>query len=112
MKTTALAEASTVAAMARLVEEATAAVSPMETLVARFAKFYTPLVLVASACVAFIPWAAGRTDHKVCSPPLKSTLDVTVTADIVSCSQALTDRLNSLYYLFHIHSLTVLCSQI
>jgi len=26
---------------------------------------YTPLVLVATACVAFIPWAAGRSDHKV-----------------------------------------------
>ena len=57
------------AAMARLVEAAAAAVSPMESMVMRFARIYTPVVLVAAACVAFIPWAAGRSDHKVNLPP-------------------------------------------
>ncbi len=51
--------------MARLVEQAAAAQSPTETLVQRFARVYTPLVLLATACVAFVPFAAGRPDHKV-----------------------------------------------
>jgi len=66
VRTTALASESTVAQMARLVEQAAAAQSPTETLVQRFARVYTPLVLLATACVAFVPFAAARTDHKVC----------------------------------------------
>ena len=65
VETTAVAAASTVAQMARLVEQATAAQSPTETLVQRFARVYTPLVLIATACVAFIPWICGKDDHKV-----------------------------------------------
>ena len=57
------------AAMARLVEQAASAQSPMETLVSRFARWYTPLVLIATACVAFIPWAARAGNHKVRSKP-------------------------------------------
>jgi cation transport ATPase len=55
--------------MGRLVEQATAAQSPMETMVQRFARVYTPLVLIATACVAFVPWIIGKHDHKVCSNP-------------------------------------------
>ena len=72
VETTALAEASAVARMARLVEQATAAQSPIETMVQRFARVYTPLVLIATACVAFVPWIIGKHDHKVCSNPRKS----------------------------------------
>ena len=70
METTALAAESTVAQMARLVEQAAAAQSPTETLVQRFARVYTPLVLLATACVAFVPFAAGRPDHKVRRAPV------------------------------------------
>ena len=69
VRTTALASESTVAQMARLVEQAAAAQSPTETLVQRFARVYTPLVLAATACVAFVPFAAGRPDHKVTLRP-------------------------------------------
>ncbi|GAB4817246.1 hypothetical protein N2152v2_004292 [Parachlorella kessleri] len=62
--TTAAAGDSAVARMAALVEKATAAQSPTETLVARFAKYYTPIVVLACLCLAFIPWAAGVDDHK------------------------------------------------
>ena len=56
-KTTTLADDTVVAGMARLVEEATAQQSRSEALVARFAKYYTPLVVLGCLCIAFIPWA-------------------------------------------------------
>lgn len=65
VETTASAEASTVARLGTLVEAAAAQRSPLEGAVAKFAKFYTPLVLVAALCIAFLPWAAGHKDHKV-----------------------------------------------
>jgi hypothetical protein len=45
--------------------QATAEASPTETLVARFAKYYTPVVVLACLCLAFIPWAAGAGNHRV-----------------------------------------------
>ncbi len=65
IETTAAAEASTVAQMARLVEQAASQRSPLEGAVARFAKYYTPAVLVAALLIAFLPWAFGHNDHKV-----------------------------------------------
>lgn len=68
VETTASADASTVARMGRLVEAAAAQRSPLEGAVARFAKYYTPAVLLAALCIAFLPWAAGRDNHKACMP--------------------------------------------
>lgn len=65
VETTATAEASTVARLGHLVEAAAAQRSPLEGAVARFAKYYTPLVLIAALCIAFIPWASGHKSHKV-----------------------------------------------
>lgn len=45
--------------------QATSEQSPTESLVSRFAKYYTPLVVLACLCLAFIPWAAGVEDHTV-----------------------------------------------
>lgn len=69
VETTASADASTVARMGRLVEAAAAQRSPLEGAVARFAKYYTPLVLLTALCIAFLPWAAGRSNHKARYPP-------------------------------------------
>jgi len=63
-RTTASAGDSAVARMAKLVEEATSKQSPMESLVSRFAAWYTPFVVAACAGVAFIPMIAGVEDKK------------------------------------------------
>ena len=52
------------AQLGRLVEQAAAQRSPLEGAVAKFARFYTPVVLVAALCIAFVPWAV-KSDHKV-----------------------------------------------
>lgn len=75
VETTATAEASTVARLGQLVEKAAAQRSPLEGAVARFAKYYTPLVLLAAVCIAFIPWAANTNkSHKVCATVAKGFL--------------------------------------
>eukprot|EP00243_Klebsormidium_subtile_P013097 TRINITY_DN83_c0_g1_i11.p1 TRINITY_DN83_c0_g1~~TRINITY_DN83_c0_g1_i11.p1 ORF type:complete len:641 (+),score=56.00 TRINITY_DN83_c0_g1_i11:156-2078(+) len=65
VKTTALAADSAVARMVRLVEESQSARSRSERLVARFARFYTPLVVLAAVLIATIPYAmdAHNTRH-------------------------------------------------
>ncbi|KAL4854718.1 Cadmium/zinc-transporting ATPase HMA2 [Chlorella vulgaris] len=55
--TTAAAGDTAVARMATLVEQAASQQSPAEALVAKFARIYTPAVLVACALLAFLPWA-------------------------------------------------------
>lgn len=64
MVTTSAADDSTVAELGRLVERAAGEKSPLEGAVAKFAKWYTPLVLFAAACIAFLPWAAPNQDRK------------------------------------------------
>lgn len=65
VETTALASASAVARMAQLVDRAVSEQSPMETLVMRFARVYTPLVVAACIAIAFLPWAFDSQHHKV-----------------------------------------------
>ena len=66
VETTATAEGSTVARLGRSVEAAAAQRSPLEGAVARFAKYYTPVVLVAALLIAFVPWATNSSkSHKV-----------------------------------------------
>ena len=50
--------------MARLVEQATSRQSPSEAAVARFAKIYTPLILLACILLAFVPWSDPNADRK------------------------------------------------
>ncbi|KAJ4709266.1 Cadmium/zinc-transporting ATPase 3-like protein [Melia azedarach] len=57
VKTTALAEDCVVAKMAKLVEEAQNSKSKTQRLVDKCAQFYTPAVIVISACFAVIPAA-------------------------------------------------------
>ncbi|CAL8464237.1 g3772 [Coccomyxa elongata] len=64
VRTTAAASDTTVARLARLVEEATARQSPTETYVNRFAKWYTPIVVFACLCLALAPLAARVNDPK------------------------------------------------
>ncbi|BDA49356.1 Cadmium/zinc-transporting ATPase HMA2 [Coccomyxa sp. Obi] len=64
VRTTAAASDTTVARLARLVEEATSRQSPTETYVNRFAKWYTPIVVFACLCLALIPLAARVNDPK------------------------------------------------
>lgn len=65
VEATATAEGSTVARLGRSVEAAAAQRSPLEGAVARFAKYYTPVVLVAALLIAFVPWATSSESHKV-----------------------------------------------
>ena len=65
VQTTALARDSTVARMAELVSKAAAEQSPLETLVMRFARVYTPVVVAACILIAFLPWAFDSHHHKV-----------------------------------------------
>jgi cation transport ATPase len=51
--------------MARLVEQATSRQSPAEAAVARFAKVYTPLVVVACLLLAFLPWVDPDANRRV-----------------------------------------------
>lgn len=64
VETTALASASAVARMAQLVDRAVSEQSPTETLVMRFARVYTPLVVAACIAIAFLPWAFDSQHHK------------------------------------------------
>ena len=65
VETTALARDSTVARMAELVAKAAAEQSPLETLVMKFARVYTPAVVAACILIAFLPWAFDSQHHKV-----------------------------------------------
>ena len=56
IKTTASADDTFVAGMAKLVEEATYRQSRSEAAVAKFAKFYTPIVIIVCTLIAFVPW--------------------------------------------------------
>jgi len=64
IKTVTRAEDTFVAGMARLVEEATSKASPSEAFVAKFAKIYTPVVLLACILIAFVPWSNPNADKK------------------------------------------------
>jgi len=57
---TAIVEHSAVARLIRLVEEAQANRSPTEKLVDKFAKFYTPVVVVSALLMSTVPWLFGR----------------------------------------------------
>jgi Cd2+/Zn2+-exporting ATPase len=59
VKTTALAADSAVARMVRLVEESQSARSASERLVEKFARFYTPAVVLTAVLIAVIPYAVG-----------------------------------------------------
>ncbi|GAV63077.1 E1-E2_ATPase domain-containing protein/Hydrolase domain-containing protein [Cephalotus follicularis] len=59
VKTTALAEDCVVAKMAKLVEEAQSSKSSTQRFIDKFAQYYTPAVVIASACLAVIPVALG-----------------------------------------------------
>jgi len=60
IKTTATVENSAVARLIRLVEEAQANRSQTEKIVDKFAKRYTPLVVLTALCMCSIPWAWGK----------------------------------------------------
>lgn len=62
--TTALAADSAVARLVRLVEDSQNARSASERMVQRFARFYTPAVVLAAVLIAVIPFAAGAHDPK------------------------------------------------
>lgn len=64
VRTTARAEDTFVAGMARLVAEATGRRSPAEAAVAQFAKIYTPIVLLACILLAFVPWSDPTADKR------------------------------------------------
>ncbi|XP_057748626.1 putative inactive cadmium/zinc-transporting ATPase HMA3 [Arachis stenosperma] len=64
VKTTALAEDCVVAKMAKLVEEAQNSKTSTQRLIDKFAKFYTPAVVIISALVAVIPIVLKVHDKK------------------------------------------------
>ncbi len=64
IKTTASADDTFVAGMAKLVEEATSRQSRSEAAVAKFAKFYTPIVIIVCTLIAFVPWHDSSVDKK------------------------------------------------
>lgn len=64
IKTETTAEETFVAGMAKLVEQATSRQSPSEAAVAKFAKIYTPIVIIACILLAFVPWADPNADRK------------------------------------------------
>lgn len=59
MRTTSGAEDSTLAQVTRLVSDAQGSKAPSERFVDRFARIYTPIVLVAAVLVAVVPTLAG-----------------------------------------------------
>jgi Zn2+/Cd2+-exporting ATPase len=63
VRATAAAGDAFVAQMAALVEHATSQRGPSETLVSRFAMIYTPIVVLACVCLAFVPWIFGVSDR-------------------------------------------------
>jgi len=63
-RTTATSDETFVAGMARLVEQATSRQSPAEAAVAKFAKIYTPIVVISCILLAFIPWSDPNADRK------------------------------------------------
>ncbi|GAQ83115.1 heavy metal atpase 2 [Klebsormidium nitens] len=64
VKTTALAADSAVARLVRLVEDSQSARSASERMVQKFARFYTPAVVLAAVLIAVIPFAVGVSDPK------------------------------------------------
>ncbi len=62
IRVTAAAEDNTIARVIRLVEEAQESKAPTERFIDRFARYYTPAVLVAGALVAVIPPLVGGGD--------------------------------------------------
>ncbi|KAL3803656.1 hypothetical protein HJC23_003710 [Cyclotella cryptica] len=60
LKTTATSDNSAVSRLIRLVEEAQINRSETEKMVDKFARVYTPFVVLAALCMATIPWAFGR----------------------------------------------------
>lgn len=64
VKTTSLAEDCVVAKMAKLVEEAQNSKTSIQRLIDKFAKFYTPAVVVISTLVAVIPIALRTHNEK------------------------------------------------
>ena len=64
IKTETSAEETFVAGMAKLVEEATSRQSPSEAAVAKFAKIYTPIVILSCVLIAFVPWANPNADRE------------------------------------------------
>ncbi|KAJ0985173.1 hypothetical protein J5N97_003529 [Dioscorea zingiberensis] len=64
VRTTALAENSAVAKMARLVEEAQNSRSKTQRLIDSCAKYYTPAVVIIAAAVALIPLVTGTHNRK------------------------------------------------
>lgn len=59
MRATADFESSTIAKVASLVEEASMQKSETEKFIEKFAKVYTPLVVISAALLAIIPASAG-----------------------------------------------------
>ncbi|XP_058073762.1 cadmium/zinc-transporting ATPase HMA2-like [Magnolia sinica] len=64
VRTEALEEDSAVARMVKLVEDAQNQCSRMELFIERFAKYYTPGVVLIAAGLAVIPWALGLHDFQ------------------------------------------------
>ena len=64
IKTETSAEDTFVAGMAKLVEEATSRQSPSEAAVAKFARIYTPIVILTCVLIAFVPWANPNADRE------------------------------------------------
>ncbi|KAL4442750.1 hypothetical protein ABPG77_006744 [Micractinium sp. CCAP 211/92] len=65
VRTTAAAGDTAVARMAQLVEQAASQQSPAEAAVTKFARIYTPVILVACTLLAFLPWIwAAPEDRK------------------------------------------------
>ena len=60
VKTTATTENSAVSRLVRLVEEAQANRSETEKLIDEFARWYTPIIVLAAVAMCTIPWAFGE----------------------------------------------------
>lgn len=64
IKATKTASESTIARIAKLIEQAEANRAPVEKFVDRFASYYTPTVITIAACIAIIPMALGYGEFK------------------------------------------------
>ena len=99
VRTTASAENSAVARLIRLVEEAQANRSETEKLVDEFARWYTPLVLMAAVLMCSIPWSLGSETGKewtanglvlivvACPCALVISTPVAYVAGLAACAQ-------------------------
>lgn len=89
IETTSSSKSSTISKISEMVEEAQMNVSPMEILVNKFAKYYTPLVVGIAALVFLIPLFLGLADVDPYEGKIKEWGEIALIVLVTACPCAL-----------------------